>query len=182
MIHIIGISGQSGSGKGFFSHNLINYFNTPLKPICMDWFFKEPRQELLEVPEAIDHELFIKEILKIKNNFEKKIFDNKIITSSGIVEIPVNNFKFDQDIYIIIEGFLLFYWKDIVKLCHIKYYIDVPYEICRDRRYFRDQKYLICDKKNFDNWYENIVYKYFLIHEKIQKEHLKNEYILIENK
>ena len=109
-VNFIGISGQSGSGKSEYSKYLLSRYNTPLHPIQMDWFFKEPRKNIIEEPDSIDIELFLSEIKKIKENLENGIINNKIKTSSGIVEIKINSVNYNNDLYLIIEGFLLFYW------------------------------------------------------------------------
>lgn len=178
-VKIIGISGQSGSGKSHFSHILLNHYNTPFYPIQMDWFFKEPRKEILEVPEAIDSELFINQIKKLKNNLENGLIYNKITISNSVINLQLSSFNFKNELYIIIEGFLLFYWKEIVDLCDIRYIIECKYEICRDRRYFRDCNEV--HKKEFDKWYKNIVYKYYLIYIETQIQNLNNNYIKITN-
>ena len=125
VVKIIGISGQSGSGKSYFSKNLLSHYNCPFYPIQMDWFFKEPRKELLETHDSIDSNLFISEIKKLKNNIENGFIYNKVTISTGIIDLKFNSFNFKNELYIIIEGFLLFYWKEIVDLCDIKYFIDI---------------------------------------------------------
>jgi len=182
-VKFIGISGQSGCGKSEFSKHLLSQYNTPLYPIQMDWFFKEPRKDIIEDPESIDIELFLSEIEKIKENLQNGIVNNKIKTSSGIVEIKINSFNYKNDVYLIIEGFLLFYWKEIVDLCQEKFYIQSSYEICRDRRYFRDYSHINNHehKKEYDNWYENVVYKYYLIYLEKQMYNLNNSFITINN-
>ena len=182
-VKFIGISGQSGSGKSEFSKYLISQYNTPLYPIQMDWFFKEPRNNIIEDPESIDIKLFLSELKKIKENFENGFINNKINTPSGVVEIKINSFNYKNELYLIIEGFLLFYWKEIVDLCQEKYYIKSIYEACRDRRYFRDYLYVNNEKhkKKYDIWYENVVYKYFLIYLEKQMQNLNNSFITIYN-
>ena len=182
-VKFIGISGQSGSGKSEYSKYLLSKYNTPLYPIQMDWFFKQPRKSIIEDPESIDIELFLDEIKKIKENFENGFINNKIKTTSGIVEIKLNSFNYNNDLYIIIEGFLLFFWKEVVELCQEKFYIKSNYELCRDRRYFRDYSYISNQnhKKEYDIWYENVVYKYFLIYLEKQMCNLNNSFITINN-
>jgi uridine kinase len=182
IVKIIGITGQSGSGKSYFSKVLLNDYNSPFYPIQMDWFFKEPRKELLETPDAVDSDLFISEIKKLKENLENGLIYNKINISIGIIDLELNPFNFKKELYIIIEGFLLFYWKEISDLCDIRYVMRCPYEICRDRRYFRDYKdiekeeYFIEHKKQFDKWYENTVYKYYLLYIQTQIQNLNNNF------
>ena len=121
----------------------------------------------------------------ILNNIENGFIYNKVTISTGIIDLKFNSFNFKNELYIIIEGFLLFYWKEIVDLCDIKYFIDCKYEICKDRRYFRDYKdiqnkygleYALGHKKEFDKWYENIVYKYYLLYIETQLQNLNNDY------
>ena len=111
------------------------------------------------------------------------IVNNKIKTTSGIVEIKINSFNYNNDLYIIIEGFLLFCWEEVVDLCEEKFYIKSSYELCRDRRYFRDYSYVNNEdhKKEYDNWYENVVYKYFLNYVEKQMCNLNNSFITINN-
>jgi hypothetical protein len=182
-VKFIGISGQSGSGKSEYSKYLLSQYNTPLYPIQMDWFFKEPRKGIIEDPESIDIKLFLTELKNIKEQFENGFVNNKINTPSGLVEIKINSFNYNNDVYLIIEGFLLFCWKEIVDLCDEKFYIKSSYEICRDRRYFRDYSHINNEehKKEYNNWYENVVYKYFLIYQEKQMCNLNNSFITINN-
>jgi uridine kinase len=159
-VKIIGISGLSGSGKSTFANSLYKKEECiPIQPIQMDWFFKSGFNNM-EIPEAIDKDIFLEQILNIKKVLESDIVHKEILINTNIGNAYLSIkpcYKFDI-VYIIVEGFLLFYWKDIADLCDIKYFIESDMELCRDRRYERDCKFRNINKEDFNYWYENTVY------------------------
>lgn len=181
-VKIIGISGLSGSGKTHVSNILSREFNVPIQPIQLDWFFKNRKQDLLEIPESINFQLFLKEIKNIKFNLEKGIVSHEINTPYGVVDLEINNFYSDQTMYIIIEGFLLYYWRDVTDMCDIRYFVDCDYEVAKTRRYKRDLKYNPkISKEDFDFWYKNVVYRYFLEYIETQLDNLNKKFLIIKN-
>ena len=151
---IIGICGQSGSGKTTFAKNLFNFlkfFNKNLKIIIisMDNFYKGKskfsEEEMdkfnnnnlnLDAPKMINFNDLLRTIYNIKNG---KPFTLPIY---GRMKYDIINTYHIYDTYdiIIVEGILVFQNKKLFNLFDIKFYIETRNPIALKRRLNR------CDK------------------------------------
>jgi uridine kinase len=137
---VIGVSGGSGSGKTTFVKELIKEC-TECTIVQTDWFYNSvPTDECdhnYDEPNAIDIELFIDTVNRLKNN--------------ETVECPMYNFETHQretqtltvapSKVIIVEGiFVMYINKMCPDLIDIKIYIELDSDIALSRRLQRDIK------------------------------------------
>lgn len=114
--YIIGVCGRSCSGKS----TVVKRYESENQPfvtrICQDRFFKKFANNW-EAPEALNNKNLIYSLKKLRAG------EQTHIPSQGWTEI------YDRLIYpsevVIVEGYLLFYDFEIVKLLNKKIYIDV---------------------------------------------------------
>lgn len=175
-VKIIGIGGPSGSGKSSISKLLISDLNSPYRVIQADFYFKimipthEKWGRNWETPEAVDYETLKTNLKILKEHLEKSPYEtfDGMISSQKVKDISTVNKNYILDkkvfnLYIVIEGFLLFADKELCSMLDYKFFLNVPHDICRERRMKRDK----CSQE----WYDEMVWKHYLEFRELQ---LKN--------
>ncbi|CAH6723000.1 uridine kinase [[Candida] jaroonii] len=146
--YIIGVAGNSGSGKTSISQKIIEHLNQPwtvllsfdnfYKPLTKEQSVKAFNNEWdFDRPESLDLDLLVEVVGKLKKG-EK-------------AEIPVYSFASHSrtnkttTIYganvIIIEGLYALYDQRLLDMMDIKIYVDTDLDICLSRRLTRDILY-----------------------------------------
>jgi uridine kinase len=157
-IYTIGITGGSGSGKTFFIKSLSNRFEKD--DICLisqDDYYR-PRNLQLEdpkgvknfdLPEAIDHEHFEKDIQQIKRGEvlekEQYTFNNPTAKPRTLVLKPAP--------ILIIEGLFIQYFSSIEKELDLKVFIEAKDHLKLSRRIRRDN-----EERGYD--LDDVLYRY----------------------
>ena len=140
---LIGIAGGTGSGKTSIAKYLLKEFdNDRLIVIQQDSYYKDNsnlpmdkrNQQNFDHPDAIDIELFNKQLISLLNGKPVKI---PIYDFSTHNRIEQQQFVKSSKI-IVIEGILTLYFESLRKLMNIKVFIDVPNKIRFKRRLSRD--------------------------------------------
>ena len=140
---LIGIAGGTGSGKTSIAKYLLKEFdNDRLIVIQQDSYYKDNsnlpmdkrNQQNFDHPDAIDIELFNKQLVSLLNGKAVKI---------PIYDFSTHNRSEQQQFVksskiIVIEGILTLYFESLRKLMNIKVFIDVPNKIRFKRRLSRD--------------------------------------------
>ena len=140
---LIGIAGGTGSGKTSIAKYLLKEFdNDRLIVIQQDSYYKDNsnlpmdkrNQQNFDHPDAIDIELFNKQLVSLLNGKPVKI---------PIYDFSTHNRSEQQQFVksskiIVIEGILTLYFESLRKLMNIKVFIDVPNKIRFKRRLSRD--------------------------------------------
>ncbi len=124
---VIGIGGISRSGKSTLRKTLKNKLN-PTAIFHIDEYIISPikkwdnkiQSEIMdwEDPKCLDLDKFYRDF----KNSKEKILNNSKSDYTGETE------------YIIAEGFLLYFRKDITDLIDIKFSFNIDKELCRERR------------------------------------------------
>ena len=183
-IKIIGIAGGTGSGKTYLANILIKKFGyNNIDKIEVDAYYKdlshlsmEQRiQNNFDHPESFDFESLIKDLNYLKNgeNINIPVYDyTKHIRTQNIRKI-------DSKIKIVIlEGIFALHRKEILKLLSYKVFLDIPENICLDRRIDRDIK-------KRDRTHDDIIEQYKKtvkpMYNKFIKPTKKNSDIIIKN-
>lgn len=141
--YLIGITGGSGSGKTSIIHELREMFSEEKLCIISQDEYYHPREKQIwddagyqnfDLPESIDHDLFIRDI--------RKLINGETVTKS---QYTFNNpgkesksLSFKPAPVIIVEGLFVFYFDDIHNLMDLKIYIDAEDIIKLKRRIIRD--------------------------------------------
>tara|TARA_B110000438_G_scaffold78038_1_gene78199 strand:+ start:3606 stop:4223 length:618 start_codon:yes stop_codon:yes gene_type:complete len=140
---LIGIAGGTGSGKTSIAKYLLKEFdNDRLIVIQQDSYYKDNsnlpmdkrNQQNFDHPDAIDIELFNKQLVSLLNGKPVKV---------PIYDFSTHNRSEQQQFVksskiIVIEGILTLYFESLRKLMNIKVFIDVPNKIRFKRRLSRD--------------------------------------------
>ena len=141
---IIGITGGSGSGKTFLTKKIFRSFKTKCVVIHQDSYYKdlshlgmkERISNNFDHPNSIDIKLLIKDVKALINgesivqpmyDFSNHTRKKKYLT---ITPNPI----------IIVEGVLIFHFKDLANLFSLKIFLDVDSDIRFIRRLKRDIK------------------------------------------
>jgi uridine kinase len=138
--YLIGIAGPSGSGKTELSRRLAAML--PAQIVTVDSYYREMADSPLErraltnfdAPEAIDHDLLIRQL--------------SMIAAGREVAMPVYDFtrhtraahtrRLRPREFVIVEGLFALYWKDVRDLLRTKVYIAAEDQVCYERRLRRD--------------------------------------------
>lgn len=181
---IIGIAGGTGSGKTYLANILIKKFGcNNIDKIEVDAYYKDLSHLIMEQriqnnfdhPESFDFESLIKDLNCLKNgkNINIPVYDyTKHIRTKNIRKI-------DSKIKIVIlEGIFALHRKEILKLLSYKVFLDIPENICLDRRIDRDIK-------KRDRTHDDIIEQYKKtvkpMYNKFIKPTKKNSDIIIKN-
>ena len=143
MSFTIGITGGTGSGKSFFIRKLAAYFSA--NQICLlaqDNYYKPLVQqqrdengiENFDLPEAIDNELFLSQLKKLKKG--ESIFKTEYTFNNPQAKPKLIELK--PAPLIIVEGLFVHYIKSIANELDLKIFIEADEDICLARRIKRD--------------------------------------------
>jgi len=181
---IIGITGGSGSGKTYLSHNLINTFGVDnINLIQMDSYYNDLKHLSMEKregynfdqPNSVDFNLLLKHLIILNNigNVEIPIYDYTTHTRKNKTRKLINK------PILIIEGIFAVYNKKIRDLMDLVIYMSTENKIRKERRIQRDIIQRKRTKKSIIYQYENVVepmYKKYILPMKN-----KSDFILKEN-
>ena len=158
---IIGIAGGSGSGKTFLTRKIIRSFKTKCVVIHQDSYYKdlshlgmkERISNNYDHPNSIDIKLLIKDVKTLINgesilqplyDFSNHTRKQKYLT---ITPKPI----------IIVEGVLIFHFKELANLFLLKIFLDIDPDIRFIRRLKRDVKERKRQVKDICKQYLNFV-------------------------
>ena len=162
-IHIIAITGGSGSGKTFLSDKIIKKIgeNKILK-IEVDSYYKnlihlemkDREKNNFDHPNAFEFDLLYKHLNKIKNlrKIDVPIYDYKTHTRK-------NKFHTIKRIHtiLLLEGIFSIYEKNIRDMISLSVFIDTPNSIRKKRRILRDRKDRNRTLESIQNQYDRTV-------------------------
>ena len=158
---IIGIAGGSGSGKTFLTKKIFRSFKTKCVVIHQDSYYKdlshlkmkERISNNFDHPNSIDIKLLIKDVKTLINgesilqplyDFSNHTRKQKYLT---ITPKPI----------IIVEGVLIFHFKELANLFSLKIFLDIDPDIRFIRRLERDVKERKRQVKDICKQYLNFV-------------------------
>jgi uridine kinase len=138
--YLIGIAGPSGAGKSF----LAKYVKGALQAevLELDRYYRDlshlPLAERarmnFDAPEALEHELLIKQVAQLRNRetVQLPIYDFTTHTRTTRKE------TLQPSEVIIVEGLFTLHWPGLRELLSTKVYVDLHDELCLARRTARD--------------------------------------------
>jgi uridine kinase len=139
MVHLIGITGGSGSGKSTFCRKIKERLTLDGFTVCFissDWFYKTKPEGVTEynydTPTAFD---FTPLIEAIKSNKITPLPSYDYINHRSIANS--NTFDPNAD-FIIIEGIMLYNIEEFRKLIDTKIFVHTDLDACLARRILRD--------------------------------------------
>ena len=176
-IHIIGITGGSGSGKTFLCDKLIKKFcNRDLLKIEVDSYYnnlshlsmQEREKTNFDHPNAFDFQLLHQDLNKIKKlqHINIPIYDYKTHTR----KLEFNHINKIPNI-ILLEGIFSLYNKDIREMLTASIFVDIPNNIRKKRRIARDIKDRRRTIKSIEKQYISTVEPMYIQYIKPTKKH-----------
>lgn len=179
LVLLVGVGGPSGTGKSSLASLLAEALQSPVEPITMDSYFMPWQMPHVpgfgknwELPENIDLPSFQKDLLRVLGTLShcSEVPRTLQVTRSGenIVrrEFAGRPLRSDAPVFVIVEGFLLFYFVELAPLFDVALWIECPRDVCLNRRFHRNSHGM--SRKTFTRWYHALVWKYFLVHRPIQ--------------
>ncbi len=155
---IIGVTGGSGSGKSLFLKELLSSFSE--NEVCLitqDNYYKDRNQQPIDengvknfdLPESIDNKRLYDDIVSLKEgrevHMQEYTFNNPKITPKKLIFKPAP--------VLIVEGILVFYWKEIREMIDLSVFIEASDLIKVKRRIIRDAK-----ERGYD--LDDVLYRY----------------------
>lgn len=147
-MYLIGITGQSCSGKTTLSRKLQTSLGLDsCLLISMDDFYKELSEEQyallkndeahinFDTPESIDFDLLKRTLSDLKaNKSDVKLpkFEVEKCIISSWTNVPSGKYK-----YIIVEGLFIFSDNELAKLCDLKLWVETSDYVCALRRFIK---------------------------------------------
>lgn len=159
---VIGISGQSGSGKTYFIERLKEILQEKVAVISFDDYYKpieEQKKDDLgitnfDLPEALYHERFQEDLLKLieghpvllkRYNFENYDAPEQVIV---VESAPV----------IIAEGLFVFDFADVDALLSYRIFIEADMDLSLQRRLARDNAERgIPEERSLYQWHNHVI-------------------------
>jgi len=142
--YLIGIGGCSGSGKSVMSRRLIDLLGASSAIVCLDSYYRDLSHLSLDQrshcnfdhPDALDWDLLLSDLGGLRAGLT--------------VEVPVYRFEthrralarrqVDPSDFVLVEGILALYHRQVRTLLDLKVFVDTPDEECFRRRLERDVK------------------------------------------
>ncbi len=139
-IYLIGITGPSGAGKTYLATHLAATLHAPV--LALDRYYRDLSHLSLEqraqvnfdAPEALDHELMVEQVARLRNNetVQLPVYNFATHTRTGRTEVLL------PSAVVIIEGLFTLHWPNLRELLDTKVFVDMNDEVCLARRQERD--------------------------------------------
>lgn len=141
MVHIIGITGASGSGKSSFCQKVLEKLKKDGYKVCFvstDWFYKNKPVDIsrynFDTPSAFNFQPLID---AIKGGVEVSLPGYDYVLHHSIENKHLYTPKVD---FVIIEGIMLYNDEFLRNLINTKIFVHTDLDACLARRILRDMK------------------------------------------
>lgn len=139
--YLIGIAGPSGAGKSFLADHLRKHLPDSIV-LALDAYYPDLRNLPLrerehlnfDDPAILDSKLLLEHIGQLcrGQSIQQPVYDFSCHTRSETTR-PIYPASF-----VIIEGLFTFFWPELRELLETRVYVDLPDELCLERRIARD--------------------------------------------
>ncbi len=138
--YMIGIAGPSCAGKSELSRHLAARLPAIVLPLdcyyldLSDRPIEERAKFNFDEPGALDHDLFLRQLLALAEGKEIKrpVYDFSIHTRIKQTELV------KPGRFVVVEGLFVLYWEDVRALFGTRVFVDLPDAPCLERRIVRD--------------------------------------------
>ena len=138
--HLIGIAGPSGAGKTYLATQLASALNASV--LSLDRYYRDlphlPLEERarvnFDVPEALDHELIVDQVARLRNHETVQL---PVYDFTTHARTPKTELLRPSDA-VIVEGLFTLYWPRLRELMDTKVFVEGNDEVCLTRRQARD--------------------------------------------
>ena len=138
--YLIGIAGPSGAGKSHLALHLAERLEAPVLPL--DRYYRDlshlPPQDRaranFDEPAALEHELLLAHITDLYHGKAVDIptYDFSVHTRTDETQ------RLQPAHFVIIEGLFTFHWPELCALLGTRIYVEMPDDVCLQRRMERD--------------------------------------------
>lgn len=139
-MYLIGVAGPSGAGKTYLATHLAVALHA--RVLALDRYYRDlshlPLEERARVnfdaPEALDHELLVEQVARLRNNetVHLPVYDFATHTRTRRTEV------LRPSSVVIVEGLFTLHWPSLRELLGTKVFVDMNDEVCLTRRQARD--------------------------------------------
>jgi uridine kinase len=139
-MYLIGVAGPSGAGKTYLATHLAAALHA--RVLALDRYYRDlshlPLEERARVnfdaPEALDHELIVEQVARLRNNetVHLPVYDFATHTRTRRTEV------LRPSSVVIVEGLFTLHWPSLRELLGTKVFVDMNDEVCLTRRQARD--------------------------------------------
>lgn len=138
---VIGIAGASGSGKTTLAGELareLDGIHFPLDNYYVDLSHLPPADRAkknFDDPALIESSLLAAHVASLAQGqpIERPLYD-----FSRYIRLPEKTETVHPGAFVLVEGLFALYYPELLRLCHLRVYVDTPDEVCFDRRMRRD--------------------------------------------
>ena len=140
--YLIGIGGPSGAGKSALAEHLCGRLPGPALVVPMDAYYRDlgdlaPEARLrvnFDHPDAVDHEPLLSHLthLAAGESVDRPVYQFPSHTRAAQAE------RVEPAPFVIVEGLLALHWAEIRRLLRTAVFVDLPDEVCLQRRLARD--------------------------------------------
>ncbi len=140
--YLIGIGGPSGAGKSALAEYLCGRLSGWALVLPMDSYYRDlgdlaPEARLrvnFDHPDAVDHELLLSHLTRLAagESVGRPIYQFPSHTRAAQAE------RVEPAPFVIVEGLLALHWAEIRRLLRTAVFVDLPDEVCLQRRLARD--------------------------------------------
>lgn len=158
---IIGIAGVTNGGKTTLANALVDYFsaNDDLKRL------NELKVNVKDV-KLMHQDAYIRSKGRVNREtlevieMDRMMVDLESLIGSDTFKSPKPLKEINGDVKIlIVEGYLIFNYEPLLNLCHLKFNVNLSYELCRERRESR-----IYPFKSPPNYFDEFIWPLYQIH------------------
>lgn len=140
--YLIGIGGPSGAGKSALAEYLCGRLPGAARVLPMDAYYRDlgdlPPEARLRVnfdhPDAVDYALLLSHLTSLVTGdpVERPVYQFPSHTRAAHGE------RIEPVPFVIVEGLLALHWEEIRRLLRTAVFVDLPDEVCLQRRLARD--------------------------------------------
>eukprot|EP00401_Gymnodinium_catenatum_P030862 CAMPEP_0117472174 /NCGR_PEP_ID=MMETSP0784-20121206/8108_1 /TAXON_ID=39447 /ORGANISM="" /LENGTH=253 /DNA_ID=CAMNT_0005266311 /DNA_START=82 /DNA_END=840 /DNA_ORIENTATION=+ len=142
-ICVIGLAGPSGVGKSTLARKIASELRSPVSPLCIDWFARPKWMPKLptgeknwDTPDGIDFATLRASLHHIVTEFATSSVVPKqlSICKLDVLRTNVTEPSLVDIVFVVVEGFLLFYDSALCKMFDIHLWLEADCETCLSRR------------------------------------------------
>lgn len=179
-VYFIGIAGPSGSGKTSLAKRLTGALNSPLNAMSMDVYFAPDKMPVhpqhgtnWETPQGVDFQALLQDLHSIETTMSStEVVPNSLLMKSSpstgggdIVRSGMGGRPLapGAPVIVIVEGFLLFYDRQISSMFDCTLWVQADCATCSRRRHQRKRPDMPFER--FDEWYTGLVWEHFTMYQ-----------------
>jgi len=172
-------------------------FNSPVRPISLDWYLEPkwmPRDPVhgknWETPAGCDFGLLARDLQRLQDVFRKaEQVPAELQVSADGQDIIVHEKTWDmagewlseKPVVIVVEGFLLFYSRELTAMMHAQLWLEADFDVCLLRRHKRGRGSRKREVETSKDWFRDSVWYHYEWYKDTQRENSRDALCLDSN-